>query len=482
MKFADKVILFVGLFFFGIKSVLAVPPPDFIFNVGAQIAQFFSIAVLFLGAVLATVRQFAKVYLVRFGSKKIIWILLLVGIFGVSGGATYFYGQYEQNVAYQDWLEDSKAQNASTPVSDTSLDQLKLGEEYLSHPKEGLSSEEEDMKFIRTYYTNLGNGNIGAAYAVSKKSVSLATYKDWYKNVTSLTIDDIQKIDENKFSLRLTLKEGEQVTNYGVLMTLTQDAQGNFRVQASDVRVLTATDGISQPLLENSVEDVDFYSNNQTLSLAISNEEFQKVSANNPFILDARENEEYDIGRFPKSTHIRFADLISGEWIRIPTDRVVYIFCWSGIRGKEVADFLRSKKIVARYIEFGADGWVDFGGTWVGGIKFSSQYPEERYQRLVTLDGLKVASSTGTSIVDSRIKEKYDTWHIPGSINIPIIYTPSSKIDVALDQLPHGSSVITVCDDFVSCFDAKITGLKLERKGHEFLGRYNKPWEYRSSQ
>lgn len=493
MNELEKIVFSIGIFFLGIKSALAVPPPDFIFNVGAQVAQFFSIAVLFLGAILVTVRQAAKVYFIQMKNKKIIWIGLIIGVISIASVGAYYYNQYQQTVAYQKWLEESKIQNANVAVSDTSLDQLKIDEtantEEQKQEKIPRPKETPDVQFIRTYYANLGNGNIEAAYGVSKKSVPLETYKSWYKNVTSLIIDDLQKIDTNKYSLELTLKEGEKATSYAVLMTLAADSQGNFKIQSSDVRTLTAeenplqTENAFKPLPEDTINmGANFYEENKDLSLAISNNDFQLVSSGNIFVLDAREDEEYDIGKFPNSTHIRFADLISGEWIRIPTDQVVYVFCWSGIRGKEVADFLRSKKIIAQYIQNGADGWVSYGGQWTGGIKFSSQYPQERYAHLVTLDELKEKSAQGAVIVDSRIKDKYNTWHIPDSINIPIIYTPSSKIDDLLNEVPSGKAVITVCDDFVSCFDAKITGLKLERKGHEFLGRYNKPWEYRSSQ
>ncbi|HYV33975.1 MAG TPA: hypothetical protein VE973_03970, partial [Candidatus Limnocylindria bacterium] len=75
-------------------------------------------------------------------------------------------------------------------------------------------------------------------------------------------------------------------------------------------------------------------------------------------------------------------------------------------------------------------------------------------------------------------KEKYNQKHIPGSISIPIIYTPSDQMEQALSQVPTGSKVITICDDFVSCFDATIAGVKFTNRGNVFLGRYNKPWDY----
>ncbi|HEV7424510.1 MAG TPA: rhodanese-like domain-containing protein, partial [Candidatus Paceibacterota bacterium] len=126
----------------------------------------------------------------------------------------------------------------------------------------------------------------------------------------------------------------------------------------------------------------------------------------------------------------------------------------------------------------GADGWVAYGGKWNGGIKFRSSYNEDRYKIVFTTDQVKQYVQSGAVIVDSRNIEKYNRRHIPGSISIPIIYTPSSKIEEVLRQVPPASTVITVCDDFVSCFDATVTGVKLEKKGHTFLGRYNRPWEY----
>lgn len=490
MKIFEKLIFAIAVFLFSTKYALAVPPPDFIFNVGAQVIQFFSLAVLFLGAFLATARQYAKVYFTQMKNKKTIWIGLIIGTIIIASIAAYYYAQYQQDAAYQKWLEESKIQNADVVISDTSLDQLKIDEitSTEEQTQENLK-ETPEIQFIRTYYANLGSGKIEAAYEVSKKPVSLETYKSWYKDVTSTNINDIQKIDINKYLLKLTIHEGEKTTNYAVLMTIAADTQGNFKIESSDVRTLTAEENsqpngsIKKPLPEDTVKTGgNFYEDNKDVSLYISNDNFQKVSTGNIFVLDAREDEEYEIGNFPNSNHIRFADLIAGEWVRIPTDQVVYVFCWSGIRGKEVADFLRSKKIVAQYVENGADGWVSYGGQWTGEIKFSSKYPQERYAHLVTLDELKEKTEQGAIIVDSRTKEKYNTWHIPDSINIPIIYTPSSKIHDLLNSVPAGKPVITICDDFVSCFDAKITGLKLERKGHEFLGRYNKPWEYKSSQ
>ncbi len=232
-------------------------------------------------------------------------------------------------------------------------------------------------------------------------------------------------------------------------------------------------DSIDEPLDESA-----FFASQRDLSLAINNEEFEAREQNDVFVLDAREDEEYAIGRYPGARHIRFADLLDGAWQELPTDRVVYVVCWSGIRGSEVAKFLRDKKIVAQYLEEGADGWVEYGGTWEGELAFSSKYSAVRYTTTLTANEVHAAVDRGVVLVDARQAEAYAESHIDGSINISVIFTPTVDLQPALEQVPANSEVITICNDFVSCFDAKIVGIKLENLGHVFLGRYATPWDY----
>ena len=480
----------------GIGIAKAVPPPDFLFNVGSQIIQAFSLGVLFLSAISASVWQFAKGYFAGIRHKKWIGAGIILLIISVSVAGAYIYGQYEQDKAYKDWVEESKEQGKDLPATDTSLDRLKINNES-SSPQVELETERlpenKYVQFIKQYYDFLGNGKIAEAYAVSKKSVSLETYKSWYKNVTDVEVDEVQAINDHKYSLQLTLKEGDRATRYAVLMVLKEDF-ANLSVLESQVRLLSTeaaspTSSVSPApkvkiLQEEAQNDTGFFEQNKNLALAISNGDFQQVldSQPSPYILDAREDEEYEIGNFPGSHHIRFADLMAGEWISLPTDKAIYVFCWSGIRGREVAEFLRSKKILSRYIQNGAYDWVTKGGLWDGGIEFLSKYKGEQYKRLFTLSELKKKMAEWVFIVDSRNSGRWMAWDIPGSVNIPIIYTPRSKFDDAFSQVPKGKAVITVCDDFVSCFDAKVVGVKLEKEGHEFLGRYNNPWEYRDDE
>jgi len=282
----------------------------------------------------------------------------------------------------------------------------------------------------------------------------------------------------------LTLYEDGIFTRYGVLMTLTLQDEIPARIEKSEVKILAQglIDNQNVSVDENkTAQEYDFFGKNENTNILVTNQDFKNITdspQSDYLILDAREDIEYENGYFPGSLHIRFADLKAGRWIELPKDKYVYVICWSGIRGKEVAEFLRTKKIVSSYLENGANGWVEFGGKWIGEIKFGEKYTDPKYQIVFSTDDVKKKVTEGVILVDTKEPYKFNQSHIAGSVNIPIMYTPTINLEKTFSQVPANSKVITVCDGYVNCFDAKITGVELERRGHQFLGRYNKPWEY----
>jgi len=313
--------------------------------------------------------------------------------------------------------------------------------------------------------------------------VSLETYKEWYRLTSKITIDKIVRVDQTKSSIELTLYEGDSFTRYAVLMTLAFQGEKPVRVAKSEVKTLAQGIITNETVTSNDDKIDEEYSffDNSDQPLKITNEKFKQMTdsrADNYIVLDAREDIEYENGYFPGSSHIRFADLKAGEWISLPEDKYVYVLCWSGIRGKEVAEFLRTKKVVASYLENGANGWVEFGGQWFGNIEFGEKYTQSRYRIVFTTDEVESKVKDNAFLVDTREPYKYNQSHIAGSVNIPLMYTSTLNLELVFAQVPENSEIITVCDGYVNCFDAKLTGVELERRGHEFLGRYNKPWEY----
>ncbi len=227
--------------------------------------------------------------------------------------------------------------------------------------------------------------------------------------------------------------------------------------------------------------DTAFWDQNKDVALSISNDELKtqlQGDTSSFIVLDAREDLENSMGHMPGSLHIRFADLADGKWKDLPTNKFIYALCWSGIRGKEVAEFLRTKNLVTRYVENGADSWVSAGGAWEGEIKFLNVYSADRYKVVFSKEQMQGYIKDGVLLVDSRQPEKFAKNHVPGSVNIPIMYTPTPKMNEVFGQVPKGARVITLCDDYVNCFDAKLTGVELEKRGATFLGRYNRPYDF----
>lgn len=95
------------------KPAQAVVPPDFIFNIGSQIAQISSISLIFLTAVFGTFFQFFKTRFSAIKRKKTVLAATVAIILIVTLTGSYFYAAYRQKAEYQKWLEQSKKPKAA---------------------------------------------------------------------------------------------------------------------------------------------------------------------------------------------------------------------------------------------------------------------------------------------------------------------------------------------------------------------------------
>ncbi|MFC1616478.1 rhodanese-like domain-containing protein [Patescibacteria group bacterium] len=451
--------IIIGLFLVNSMDVaLAVPPPDFLFNLGSSIAQVFSVIAIFASAAIAASRQYFKTYFMAIKHKKLVWTLLGFLVIGGSFSGAYFYQQYQQDQAYADWVAQNEVE-----------DEFKLEvkeEEEKEEQKEKIPRNDVYQTFIATYYQNIAEGNYEDAYEVSKKTVDFETFRGWYQDVQEMAVEEIEKLGELEYKVLVKLMESEETSTYEVVMTL-DNVDDGIKIASSNSNLVKT---------ENSNQENPEPDPGRNVSMSVSNGEFANlVNSGNAYVLDAREDEEFEYGRFPGSNHIRFVDLFVGEWQSLPKDKTIYVLCWSGMRGGEVAEFLKGKGLDARYLEDGASGWVEYGGVWDGEIDFSDLYTGNQYTKLLSVAEMRAEMDAGAVIVDSREPSKYAEWHIPGSINIPVIHTPSSEMEAKLVQVASGSRVITVCDAHINCFDAKLGGLKVERRGNVFLGRFDNP-------
>ncbi len=304
--------LSVSLFLLAFADVAyAVPPPDFLFNLGSQVAQVFSVVVLFLSAALSVSYKFIKTKLILMKSNRIVfWAISTVVILLVAGGSAYLYSDFKQKAEYEDWLnasqeyEELSVEKGEFEINEKiergdpkkaekikrlkSIDKLALNEE----PK--LSEQQSNLKFISAienpdndliiafiekYYAAIANGNYEEAYYMSKKSVSLETFKGWYKNTTKVTLDDLVRIDNDTSSLELTLYEGNSYTRYGVVLTLKFANNGPLEIANSTVKTLSEGTLAEKGNTEGTftVNTTDFKENNKNKSLSVSNKEFKKI-------------------------------------------------------------------------------------------------------------------------------------------------------------------------------------------------------------
>ena len=207
----------------------AVIPPDFIFNIGSQMIQFFSIVLVFLSTAFGVFYQFFRI---RFGAvrhKKLVLGVIVISIVGISAASSYFYASYKQKSEYAKWLEERVKQNQNSKpdegeiggdnysnpdnAANDDLDKLKIGgdknKDIDTSAKKFVSNiaanGDDYSKFIEKYYGNIANGNYQEAYEMSKKGASYEVFKGWYINTTKITLDKMVRIDDKKSSLELTL-------------------------------------------------------------------------------------------------------------------------------------------------------------------------------------------------------------------------------------------------------------------------------------
>lgn len=90
----------------------------------------------------------------------------------------------------------------------------------------------------------------------------------------------------------------------------------------------------------------------------------EAVAIPDVFLLDVREQTEWDAGHAPGATHITMAD-IPGRIAEIPSARPLVCMCRSGGRSARVTAWLLQQGYDARNLTGGAHAWVAFGKPFV---------------------------------------------------------------------------------------------------------------------
>ncbi|WUI04554.1 rhodanese-like domain-containing protein [Spirillospora sp. NBC_00431] len=84
------------------------------------------------------------------------------------------------------------------------------------------------------------------------------------------------------------------------------------------------------------------------------------------YLLDVREQAEWDAGHAPAAVHIPMGQL-SDRAGEIPRDLEIFVICRSGARSAQVTVALNQAGWLARNVDGGMKGWVEAGRPMEGG-------------------------------------------------------------------------------------------------------------------
>lgn len=100
---------------------------------------------------------------------------------------------------------------------------------------------------------------------------------------------------------------------------------------------------------------------------AVNVAEAVQLLAEGAFLLDVREDNEWESGRAPSASHLALND-VPDHWDELPDDRVIVCVCRSGARSGRATTFLVEQGRRAVNLEGGMLAWNAEGEPIIGDI------------------------------------------------------------------------------------------------------------------
>ncbi|MDH3599777.1 MAG: PEP-utilizing enzyme [Candidatus Tectomicrobia bacterium] len=200
-------------------------------------------------------------------------------------------------------------------------------------------------------------------------------------------------------------------------------------------------------------------------------------------LIDVRETEETEAAMIAGAWHRRYPDLMANrQGLTIP-GRHTILLCFSGNRSSELCDRFAQDNIPCQFMIGGYEKWLAEGralDTAARSTQALRHLPDFRHDDslLDTPEVDKLVNQHHALFVDVRYPGDFAKGHLPDAINIPLRKMPSQEMWDALRRLPKTRPIIAPCYDKRSCFYALVLGLRLDRLGYDFRGRYTVPHEF----
>ncbi len=189
-------------------------------------------------------------------------------------------------------------------------------------------------------------------------------------------------------------------------------------------------------------------------------------------VVDLRETLSWKRGSIPGSIHIRFADLVSGEWKTLPeNDEHIIFLCWVGTSGSLAAEFVAAmgKKNIFCF-KNGVKGFKDHPEVGYSG-GFPLKFPKIM-NKFLSLRTVSRYISEGYVPLDIRPYSKFKTNTMPGAVYLFYEAMTSKELEKTFSSLDPDKKYFAFCDSELTCWLAKVVGLELKTRGLSYAGRY----------
>jgi len=206
---------------------------------------------------------------------------------------------------------------------------------------------------------------------------------------------------------------------------------------------------------------------------AISPEEFLKMKKQyKTVVVDLRETLSWKKGSIPGSTHIRFADLISGEWRSLSEQSGSIVFlCWIGTSGSLAAEFVTA--MGRKNVYCFKNGVAGIRKNPI--IGYSGEYPlkvPKRMRKYLSLSKVSRYINEGYIPLDIRPYSKFKTNTMPGAVYLFYEAMTSIELEKTFSSLDPDKKYFAFGDSELTCWLAKVVGLELESRNLFYAGRY----------
>ncbi len=199
-------------------------------------------------------------------------------------------------------------------------------------------------------------------------------------------------------------------------------------------------------------------------------------------IIDVRENEEFETGSIEGAAHLRYPDVLARSSL-FPDNTKTLLLCYSGNRSSELCGELSEQGKECNFMMGGYEKWLTESRPLSSEVDLTKndlrQLPDFKNKDLLldTPDVHELVTNENARFLDVRYPNEFVKGHLPGAQNITMRALPSAALAErisALEDVPY----IAACYDKRSCFYSQLIGLRLERAGLDFRGRYTVPHEY----